>query len=304
MGKKALPKVLVVDDDPINLQILAQALSEFYQIIMASDGKKALELSLSQSPDLILLDISLPEMDGYQVCRALKNNSKTKPIPIIFITAHDSDESELKGLQLGAADYFTKPFKIPLVLARTAMQIDLKKKTDLLETLVDLDGLTGISNRRMFDRKYSEEWRRNKRRHSALSLCILDVDFFKQYNDNYGHAMGDKCLKVIAQELQKEVKRAGEFVARFGGEEFILIMPDVDETDALEFAETLRQKIIALAIPHEYSSCSDVVTISIGLAYTEMQDNELTKEALLTAADEQLYIAKNRGRNCVSSLKL
>lgn len=304
MGKKALPKVLVVDDDPINLQILAQALSEFYQIIMASDGKKALELSLSQSPDLILLDISLPEMDGYQVCRALKNNSKTKRVPIIFITAHDSDESELKGLQLGAADYFTKPFKIPLVLARTAMQIDLKKKTDLLETLVDLDGLTGISNRRMFDRKYSEEWRRNKRRHSALSLCILDVDFFKQYNDNYGHAMGDKCLKVIAQELQKEVKRAGEFVARFGGEEFILIMPDVDEANALAFAETLRQKVIELAIPHEYSSCSDCVTISLGVAYTDMQDKELTKEALLTAADEQLYIAKNRGRNCVSSLKL
>jgi two-component system sensor histidine kinase/response regulator len=250
VSKKAHPKILVVDDDSINLQILAQALAEQYQVILATDGKKALELSLSQNPDLVLLDISLPKMDGYQVCRALKNNSKTKRIPVIFITGYDSDESELKGLQLGAADYFTKPFKIPLVLARTAMQIDLKKKTDLLETLVDLDGLTGISNRRMFDRKYAEEWRRAKRRGSPLSLCIMDVDFFKQYNDNYGHAMGDKCLKLIAQELQKVVRRAGESVARYGGEEFVLIMPDIDEEHAVDFANKLRQKIEILAIPH------------------------------------------------------
>jgi two-component system sensor histidine kinase/response regulator len=302
VSKKAHPKILVVDDDSINLQILAQALAEQYQVILATDGKKALELSLSQNPDLVLLDISLPKMDGYQVCRALKNNSKTKRIPVIFITGYDSDESELKGLQLGAADYFTKPFKIPLVLARTAMQIDLKKKTDLLETLVDLDGLTGISNRRMFDRKYAEEWRRAKRRGSPLSLCIMDVDFFKQYNDNYGHAMGDKCLKLIAQELQKVVRRAGESVARYGGEEFVLIMPDIDEEHAVDFANKLRQKIEILAIPHEFSSCSEKVTMSFGVAYTSMGDTEMSKEDLLTAADEQLYIAKNQGRNCVSAI--
>lgn len=302
MSKKAQPKILVVDDDPINLQILAQALTEQYQVILANDGKKALELSLSQNPDLVLLDISLPKMDGYQVCRALKNNSKTKNIPIIFITGHDSDESELKGLQLGAADYFTKPFKIPLVLARTAMQIDLKKKTDLLETLVDLDGLTGISNRRMFDRKYAEEWRRAKRRGSSLSLCLMDVDFFKQFNDHYGHAMGDKCLKLIAQELQKVVRRAGEFVARYGGEEFVLIMPDIDEDHAVAFPNQLRQKVVDLAIPHEHSSCSEVVTMSFGIAFTAMTNRKMSKEDLLTAADEQLYIAKNQGRNCVSAI--
>jgi diguanylate cyclase (GGDEF)-like protein len=302
VSKKAQPKILVVDDDPINLQILAQALTEQYQVVLANDGKKALELSLSQNPDLVLLDISLPKMDGYQVCRALKNNSKTKNIPIIFITGHDSDESELKGLQLGAADYFTKPFKIPLVLARTAMQIDLKKKTDLLETLVDLDGLTGISNRRMFDRKYAEEWRRAKRRGSSLSLCLMDVDFFKQFNDHYGHAMGDKCLKLIAQELQKVVRRAGEFVARYGGEEFVLIMPDIDEDHAVAFTNQLRQKVVDLAIPHEHSSCSEVVTMSFGIAFTAMTNRKMSKEDLLTAADEQLYIAKNQGRNCVSAI--
>lgn len=290
--------ILLVDDEPLNLQILAQGLSEEHQVLMASGGQQAMDIAIAQRPDLILLDIDMPDVNGYEVCRTLKNNPKTRHIPLIFITGHDSEQDELKGLQMGAADYFTKPFKMPLVLARVAIQLELKRKTDLLEKLVDLDGLTQIPNRRRFDQVFDEEWRRAVRSHSALSLCILDVDYFKQYNDTYGHAKGDQCLRNIAAELESTVQRAGDFIARYGGEEFVLVLPDNEYQQALDCAEKLRDKIAQLMIPHSESQCSEFVTISCGVA-TMRPDRETEKSQLFSAADEQLYSAKSRGRNQV-----
>lgn len=303
MSKKSQAKILVVDDDPINVQLLAEGLSQQYQVVVANCGKKALEISLAQLPDLILLDINLPDIDGYRVCKALKNNPLTKPIPVIFITGHDSDESELKGLEIGAADYFSKPFKMPLVLARVSIQIELKRKTDLLEKLVDIDGLTGIPNRRRFDRNLDEEWRRASRRKSSLSLCFIDVDFFKPFNDHYGHAAGDDCLQQVALQLDKELKRAGDSVARYGGEEFVVLLPNIGELEAKVLAESLRTSVMKLAIKHAYSQCADCVTISVGVA-TVTPSKKHKKEELVRVADEQVYIAKNLGRNCVCSTEL
>lgn len=303
MRKKTQAKILVVDDDPLNIQILAEGLHHQYQVVVANCGKKALEICLNQSPDLVLLDINLPDMDGYQVCKALKNNPLTKRIPIIFITGHDSEESELKGLEMGAADYFSKPFRMPLVLARVSIQIDLKRKTDLLESLVDIDGLTGIPNRRRFDRNFDEEWRRAARRKTHLSVCFIDVDFFKPFNDHYGHAAGDDCLKRVAHELDKNVKRAGDSVARFGGEEFIVILPAISALEAKIFAESLRVSVQNLAIKHGFSECAEHVTISIGVA-TAKPKKTMCKEDLVRVADEQVYIAKNLGRNCVTATEL
>lgn len=300
---KYLASILVVDDEPLNLQVLAQGLSDEHQVLMACGGKQALEIALGQRPDLILLDIDMPDMSGYDVCRALKNNPKTRHIPLIFITGHDSDEDELKGLQMGAADYFTKPFKMPLVRARVAIQIELKRKTSLLETLVDLDGLTQIPNRRRFDQVFDEEWRRVARNQSVLSLCVMDVDFFKQYNDTYGHAKGDQCLKTLAAQFQATVLRAGDFVARYGGEEFVLVLPDTEYQQATDCAEKLRRNVEGLKLPHSASDAAEQVTISCGVA-TMRPDRKSDKNALFTAADEQLYIAKHRGRNQVSATNL
>lgn len=303
MRKKTQATILVVDDDPINVQMLAEGLRHQYQVIVANCGKKALEICLNQSPDLVLLDINLPDMNGYQVCKALKNNALTKQIPIIFITGYDSEESELKGLEMGAADYFSKPFKMPLVMARVAIQVDLKRKTDLLESLVDIDGLTGIPNRRRFDHNLDEEWRRAARRKTNLSLCFIDVDYFKPFNDHYGHAAGDDCLKRVAHELDKNVKRAGDSVARYGGEEFIVLLPAISPLEAKIFAESLRVSVQNLAIKHERSKCAKSVTISIGVA-TSQPSKTQSKEDLVRVADEQVYIAKSLGRNCVSATEI
>lgn len=301
--KKTRAKVLIVDDEPIIMEILSQELSAEHDILQASSGKRALELSQAGRPDLILLDISMPDMDGFEICRRLKRNSTTMNIPIIFVTAFDSEEDEVKGLELGAVDYLTKPFNMALVKVRIKNQLQLKKKSDLLEQLASLDGLTEIPNRRQFNIMFDSEWRRASRKHYPLSLFMIDIDFFKQFNDLYGHAAGDQCLISVAQELDRQVQRGGDFVARFGGEEFVIIAPDTDQQQAQVFAEKLRTGIEALAITHNKSTCADRVTISLGVA-TISPNKDMSRESLLQSADEQLYVAKKGGRNMVSSIGL
>lgn len=301
--RKTKAKILIVDDEPIIIELLSQELSKMYQIYVASSGKRALELSQTELPDLILLDISMPDMDGFEICRKLKRLSATMNIPIIFVTGHDSAEDEVKGLELGAVDYLAKPFNMALVRVRIKNQLQLKKKSDLLEQLASLDGLTEIPNRRQFNIMFDSEWRRATRKHYPLSLFMLDIDFFKQFNDHYGHAAGDQCLISVANELDRQVQRGGDFVARYGGEEFVLIVPDSDQKMAKATAEKLRQGIENLAIEHDQSSCASCVTVSIGVA-TIVPNKDTSREDLLLAADEQLYIAKASGKNCVSAIGL
>ena len=302
-GLQHKARILIVDDDTISAEILSTNLVKEYKIIVANSGATAIEFTQKYTPDLILLDIGLPDISGYDVCRALKNSDVTRDIPVIFTTARDTVEDELFGLKLGARDYITKPFMMPLVKARIAIQIDLKLKTDLLDSLANLDGLTGIPNRRNFDIHFDQEWRRGRRNNTELSLSMIDVDFFKMYNDNYGHAQGDRCLKTIATTLNYHTKRAGDFVARYGGEEFVVILPTRTLDEANQFAEMLKQAVLNEKITHKYSQCAEQITLSFGIA-SVMPSGDIEYQDLLIAADAQLYNAKEKGRNCISSIQM
>lgn len=202
LNKKEIPTILVVDDMSTNLLILSDLLKDEYDVKIAKNGKKALELVHSnQEIDLILLDVMMPDIDGYEVCKELKNNTKTKNIPIIFVTASDNDEDEEYGLNLGAIDYITKPFNKAIVKLRVKNHLELKLKSDLLEELSMYDGLTHIPNRRFFDKNFEMAYKDVTRENHSLALMMIDIDFFKPYNDNYGHGKGDETLKKVAQAL-------------------------------------------------------------------------------------------------------
>ncbi len=293
--------ILIVDDQPANIKIIGGALKGDYQIKMATSGLKAIEIASADPPDLILLDIIMPGIDGYEVCRRLKNNQKTKGIPIIFITAKDQEEDETKGLDYGAVDYITKPFSLPIVKARVKTHLELKKHRDILEDLSTLDGLTSIPNRRKFDEFLKLEWRRSVRGSYPLSLIMIDIDNFKLFNDNYGHDVGDECLKQVANNLCTTAKRPADFVARYGGEEFVCILPDTSIEKASKFAEILRVNIELLNIPHDFSPTGNRVTISLGSATINPAINK-SYELLVKSADKALYIAKSKGKNRAESV--
>ena len=298
MTKDVRPVILFVDDEPINISVLAEFLSKDYRVLFCQSGQDALILARSKLPDLVLLDIELPDINGYEVCRQLKSNQATQNIPVVFSTGKDSPEDEVVGLNIGASDYITKPYNVELIRARVRNQIRLKKKTDLLEQLANLDGLTELPNRRYFDDHFEHEWRRAKRSQQPISLAMVDIDYFKDYNDLYGHSVGDDCLQSVASVLSKVASRGTEFVARYGGEEFVFVWPENDFSHAKDAAELVRAHIEALGIPHTGSHCHNVVTVSIGIA-SVVPTNEIEKHSLIECADKQLYRAKAEGRNRV-----
>ncbi|AWB66855.1 diguanylate cyclase response regulator [Saccharobesus litoralis] len=299
MSVTAKQTILIVDDEPLNIKVLGQALSGSYRVKTAINGTRALEIAQGEeTPDLLLLDIQMPDIDGYEVLLALKQSDRTKSIPVIFITGRDGAEDEARGLELGAMDYITKPFNIPVVMARVRNQLALKQKADLLEKLVSIDGLTEIPNRRAFDEAFIREWRRCTRAQAPLSMIMIDIDCFKPYNDNYGHSKGDEVLKKVAERLSNELKRGGDFVARYGGEEFVVILPETEIHSAVYVAESLRNTIVEAQIPHKYNLAADFVTISLGLAYCIPRE-DLEPITLQNKADKMLYRAKNEGRNQV-----
>ncbi|MBK1619344.1 diguanylate cyclase response regulator [Lamprobacter modestohalophilus] len=290
--------ILIVDDQPANIHALAKLLKDDYRIITATNATKTLELAQRDPrPDLILLDILMPDQDGYAICRELKADEATHAIPVIFVTALDQAQDEAKGLQLGAADYISKPFNPAIVRARVNNQVSLKLKTDLLEKIALQDGLTEIPNRRYFDRKLTQEWNRQSRHQYPLSLLMIDIDHFKLYNDHYGHGAGDECLRRVAQALAKVPARAADLVARYGGEEFVVLLPETDANGACEVGEQMRAAIHALALPHAYSPVADHITLSIGASMHQPQQPVTSAEALKQAADRALYQAKEQGRD-------
>jgi diguanylate cyclase (GGDEF)-like protein len=292
--------VLIVDDMTSNIQVLANALQDDYRIKVATNGERALEICHSDSPpDLILLDIMMPDMDGYEVCRRLKSDTVTSSIPVIFVTALTEATDEEKGLNLGAVDYITKPFHLPIVKARVRNHLSLKLKTDLLEEMSHIDGLTHIANRRNFDEVMDKEARRVARIPQPISLIMLDIDYFKPFNDNYGHGLGDECLVQVAKAMRGVIKRPNDLLARYGGEEFAVILPETPLEGALKVAEDLREAVDSMNFPHAYSKVTDHVTISLGVASNEF-DQEISVEDLLKQADKALYRAKEAGRNQVA----
>ena len=292
-------KILVIDDERLNVQLLFQALSDTYSILAASNGVDGLKIAREQQPDLILLDINLGDVSGHEVCVALKDDIITKDIPVIFVTAQDALEDELVGLELGAVDYFTKPFSIPLVRVRVRKQIELKQKTDMLEHLSSVDGLTGIANRRQFDIKLEESLRYIDRNHRGLSILIIDIDFFKQYNDKYGHVQGDSALKAVAKILRKGASRPLDFVARYGGEEFAILLLDATPEEGYWVAEKVRKAVEKANIVNE-GAVDNRLTVSIGVSHiVANHQDSIDAKTFIESADESLYKAKEAGRNKV-----
>lgn len=306
MNEKARKKysILLVDDSPTNLKVLGEALKEDYKIRLATQGHKALEIINSVSPpDLILLDIIMEDMDGYEVCKRLKENESTRNIPVIFITAKGKEEDETKGLEIGAVDYITKPFSLPILKARVKTHLELKRHRDILENLSNLDGLTGIPNRRKFDEVLQLEWSKGIASSQSLSLIMLDIDHFKLYNDHYGHITGDDCLKQVAAALNYVARRPRDFTARFGGEEFGMILPDTSAEGAQRVAEGVMGQFKKINLPHEKSPVCPYVTCSIGIS-TVVPNKKISADQLLSEADKCLYLAKENGRNCLKSSEL
>jgi diguanylate cyclase (GGDEF)-like protein len=293
--------ILIVDDERTNIQILDNALGNEYNILAAMSGEQAIAVAVESLPCLILLDIILPDISGYDVCKALKSNKLTKHIPVIFVTAQSLPEDELKGLELGAIDYFRKPFLVPLIKVRIRNQIELVQKTAVLEQLAWIDGLTGISNRRAFDKRYFEACKYAIRNKRSICLIILDIDFFKQYNDHYGHAQGDVVLQQVARAIAQVASRPLDLVARYGGEEFVILLTDSSEKEGALLAEKVREKIEALAIPHIKSKIHRALTISVGVTSSSNDGCSFDTKALLETADACLYEAKAMGRNMVVS---
>jgi diguanylate cyclase (GGDEF)-like protein len=297
------PTVLIVDDQPDNIQVLAKLLKADCRLKVANNGEKALALANGEAPpDLILLDVQMPVLDGYEVCRRLKENPRTHDIPVIFVTASATVDDEEKGFLLGAVDYITKPFYPVIVRARVNTHLSLKRKTDLLEKIAMLDGLTGIPNRRHFDEQLTREFRLARRHGTPLSVIMMDVDHFKQFNDHYGHGPGDDCLKRIAQALMMATERPTDLIARYGGEEFVALLPGTDAAGAGRVAERLREAVQALGLPHAQSTAAEVVTLSLGvgvaaLSINAQNDDQAAITRLLTQADTALYAAKQSGRN-------
>lgn len=301
-------RILIVDDEKINIKILVDLLRDDYSLVLARSGDQALKFSLHPPhPDLILLDVVMPEMGGYEIIKQLKENDLTKEIPVIFVTALNSVEDEEHGLKLGAVDYITKPFSPPIVKMRIHNHLRFVHQHKLLDKLAYLDALTEIPNRRRFDEVFNKEFSRATRNGTPLSIGMVDVDFFKQYNDHYGHAMGDRTLQSIAGALEHTLKRPADMVARYGGEEFVIILPETVAEAAQKVAERARLAVLALNIPHLYSKASESVSVSIGIVtfYPRLGlASSPSSESVLERADKNLYISKQTGRNRVSATVL
>jgi diguanylate cyclase (GGDEF)-like protein len=296
MNQRAV--ILIVDDEVANIEILNAALEDDYEICFATSGEEAIRIALTTLPDLILLDVLMPGMDGYEVCRRLKEDPLIADVPIIFTTGLGSQEAEVRGLSLGAIDYVTKPISPVIVRARVRNHLELKRMRDKLAELAVTDALTGLGNRRRLERSLKLETARLARTADWLSVIILDIDFFKQFNDTYGHPAGDRCIAMIAAALNRAVRRAADVTARYGGEEFACVLPGVEHEEAMIVARNIRDQVQSLGIPHVRSAADEFVTVSVGVATARCMPG-MAPDLWIKAADRQLYLVKAAGRNNV-----
>jgi len=289
--------LLIVDDENANLKILTHILGADYTIYTATNGVSGIAKAKDLKPDLILLDILMPEKDGYETLEEIKKSEEIHKIPVIFITGLDTDEDEEKGLSLDAVDYITKPFSVPIVKLRVRNQIQIINQLRTIEMLSMVDQLTCIPNRRSFDNRLNVEWKQAIREKTPISLLMMDLDRFKSLNDTYGHQQGDVILKATADLFTRSLKRPGDFTARWGGEEFIILLPNTPLEGALEVAEIIRAEVEKTHIKLE-SGIEVGVTISIGVTSMKPVQNS-SVDTFISNADKSLYMAKESGRNRV-----
>jgi diguanylate cyclase (GGDEF)-like protein len=288
--------ILVVDDEKSNLMVLNGILSRDYTIFTAKSGEDALSRVAEDPPDLILLDIMLPGMDGFEVLKRLKSSPDTRGIPVIIITGLNSETDEEKGLLLGAVDYITKPIKNGIVIARIKTHLQIVHQIRLIERLGLVDPLTDIPNRRCFDDRMSIEWRRSVRDKKPIAFMMMDVDKFKTYNDTWGHPQGDVLLKTISRIFSSVARRPGDLSARLGGEEFGVLLPDTELEAALKVAEEIRSRVENSRIPIADGKTETRTSISIGVV-SVVPNKDMLVADFISAADKYLYAAKENGRN-------
>ncbi|GAA6205839.1 MULTISPECIES: diguanylate cyclase [Thalassotalea] len=294
--KNLSQKVLIVDDEKANRKILKELLQDEATIIFAKNGAQAVELARKHLPDLMLLDVIMPDRSGFEVIEEIKSDKKTMNISVIFVTGLANSDDEERGFDLGGCDYIYKPFKANIVIARVMMHLELIKQRKMLNEVAHLDALTGISNRRRMDIVLADELAANKRDHKKLAVALIDVDYFKHYNDHYGHGAGDAALKKVATSFREVLQRPRDFVARYGGEEFLIILPDSNIEGTQLIINNVMKALAEKAIKHEYSLASEFLTISIGAVIVE-SDQSITPADVLAKADKLLYQAKENGRN-------
>jgi diguanylate cyclase (GGDEF)-like protein len=295
------PVLLLVDDDQDQVCLLFEMFKNDYTIHTANDGQQALLMCMQLQPDLVLLDNIMPGMSGYTVCQQIKSNALTGHIPVIFISALSEPAEEARCLEAGAVDFIGKPFHTRIVQARVRAHVLLKSQTDTLRSMALFDALTGVANRGHFDTMLKAEWRHCARMGQDLSVIMIDVDFFKLYNDQYGHPAGDACLQAVATALSNGLARSHDTVARYGGEEFVCLLPGTPLAGAIQIAAALERAVRSLKLPHAASAVSSDVTISLGVACTR-PDNDIDPQTLIEQADNQLYLAKGSGRARVMPL--
>ena len=289
-------KILVVDDEPDILTFIQISLRQRgYGVILATNGEEAVKLALSEHPDLVLLDVVLPDIDGFEVCRRIKTQSKTF-IPIILVTVKNDLENKVAGMDHGADDYLTKPFVIEELHTRVTSMLRIKRLYDQQEQASVTDALTGVFNRRYLMVRLKEECERVVRYGGQFSCLMIDLDHFKRLNDTYGHTFGDAVLREFAAQT-KALLRKSDIVTRYGGEEFVVILPEAAAPEAAATAESIRKALEAKSYVSEGRAAS--VTCSLGV-FTFTRDAAVPVDDVLKRLDDALYDAKKRGRNRVT----
>ena len=321
------PLILVVDDEKTLRLVLRRVMQqEGYEVVEAVDGEEALQVCQQKQPDMILLDAMMPGMDGFTCCAELQRRLEEDCPPVLMITALDDGPSVDLAFKVGATDYVTKPIhwavlrqrvrrllqtqwamsELRLQVERERMLTErqrklteeLEKANEELQRLASVDGLTGIANRRYFDTYLDREWKRAARCHLSLSIIMCDVDFFKPYNDTYGHQAGDDCLKLVGEIIRDNLRRPTDLVARYGGEEFAIVLPETVAEGAVYVAENICEQLRERGIPHQGSRVSDRLTLSCGVA-TMIPGPASSPSELIRTADLALYQAKKQGRDRV-----
>lgn len=309
-----MEKILIVDDNPANIRVLAEMLKDRFSVLAANNGTRAIKIAQDYGPDIILMDVIMPELDGFETTEELKNNRKTEEIPVIFITAKNDVDDIVKGFSVGGCDYVTKPFNQEELLARLNTHLELKKskellkkyisdlenKNDELDKMSKTDYLTGLANRRFMMERIKEELARKERNGSNMSILMCDIDHFKKINDSYGHEVGDLVIKEVTNNINK-ILRKYDVVSRWGGEEFLILLPDIGNKEACIIAEKIRKQIENTKIVDQKIECR--VSITIGV--TEY-DEKVSISDNINNADEALYQGKNAGRNkieCYNNLR-
>ncbi len=313
LDSSKLPRILLVDDDLVVRAKISEALElDATEVILAKNGNDGIEAYFKYQPDLVLVDAVMPLLDGFEFCEKLKELDSNRLTPILMITSLNDDNSVERAFAAGANDYITKPVNLIILRQRIRSMLqqsqqvkdkfriaeELQQDNRQLKILASRDSLTKLSNRRSFEQYLRQEWERMERMAAPLSLIMCDIDFFKNYNDTYGHPAGDQCLVRVGAAMRNTVRRSGDLVARYGGEEFVIVLPNTDILGAVFVAEGVRSAIKLLKIQHQNSAAGSCVTMSLGVAMV-YPTAQLAITELINASDQALYQAKQNGRDRV-----